>query len=102
MGYGRYVYEFEKDGPYRFLMENSQDGKQWARFMEGPTPASSRLQAKTRASVKAAAAARPPTSVVCSALRTGLAPVKCPFTQPNITRAPSVTATEVYSAVAAL
>ena len=29
MGYGRYNYTFEKDGTYRFVMENSQDGKQW-------------------------------------------------------------------------
>ena len=35
MGHGRYSYDFQKDGLYRFTIENSQDGKQWALFMEG-------------------------------------------------------------------
>jgi len=35
MGQGRYTYDFEADGKYRFKIENSQDGKQWATFMEG-------------------------------------------------------------------
>jgi len=35
MGHGRYIYTFEKDGQYRFQIENSQDGKQWQKFMDG-------------------------------------------------------------------
>jgi len=35
MGHSRYIYTFEKDGRYKFVIENSQDGKQWATFMEG-------------------------------------------------------------------
>src|SRR5205807_5051945 len=50
----------------------------------------------------AAAAASPPTSAVCRALRCGLAPVKRPLTKPNISRADRVTATEKGSAAGAL
>src|SRR5262249_62207249 len=35
MGHGRYAYEFQGDGSYRFSIENSQDGKQWSKMMEG-------------------------------------------------------------------
>mgnify|MGYP003580399889 CR=1 FL=1 len=35
MGQGRYIYDFEGEGKYRFKIENSQDGKQWSTFMEG-------------------------------------------------------------------
>lgn len=35
MGRHRYTYTFEGEGRYTFLIENSQDGKQWAPFMEG-------------------------------------------------------------------
>ena len=35
MGHGRYSYEFEGEGKYRFRIDNSQDGKQWVPFMEG-------------------------------------------------------------------
>jgi hypothetical protein len=35
MGKSRYLYQFEGDGRYQFWIEQSQDGKQWARFMEG-------------------------------------------------------------------
>jgi len=35
MGHGRFSYEFEGEGKYRFKIENSTDGKQWALFMEG-------------------------------------------------------------------
>jgi uncharacterized protein DUF1579 len=35
MGHGRFSYEFAADGKYNFTLENSQDGKQWATFMEG-------------------------------------------------------------------
>jgi hypothetical protein len=35
MGQGRYTYDFEGEGRYRFKIENSQDGKQWTTFMEG-------------------------------------------------------------------
>jgi hypothetical protein len=35
MGHSRYVYTFEGEGRYAFKIENSQDGKQWATFMEG-------------------------------------------------------------------
>ena len=35
MGQGRYTYDFEADGKYRFKIENSKDGKQWSTFMEG-------------------------------------------------------------------
>ncbi len=34
MGHGRITYDFEKGGRYRFTMENSQDGKQWTKFLE--------------------------------------------------------------------
>lgn len=34
MGHSRYVYTFEGEGRYAFRLENSQDGKQWATFME--------------------------------------------------------------------
>ncbi|HEV8374818.1 MAG TPA: DUF1579 family protein [Candidatus Polarisedimenticolia bacterium] len=35
MGQGRYIYEFEGDGRYRFKIENSPDGNNWTTFMEG-------------------------------------------------------------------
>lgn len=35
MGHARYVYRTEADGKYTFKLENSQDGKTWATFMEG-------------------------------------------------------------------
>ena len=35
MGHGRYIWEFESVDRHTFRMENSQDGKQWATFMEG-------------------------------------------------------------------
>jgi len=35
MGLSRYVYHFEGDGRYTFRIDNSQDGKKWATFMEG-------------------------------------------------------------------
>ena len=35
MGHGRFTYEFQGEGRYHFKLENSQDGKQWAAFMEG-------------------------------------------------------------------
>lgn len=35
MGHSRYTYIMEKDGRYRFRIENSQDGKEWAPFMDG-------------------------------------------------------------------
>jgi uncharacterized protein DUF1579 len=35
MGHSRYTYALEGEGRYSFLLENSQDGKQWASFMEG-------------------------------------------------------------------
>jgi len=35
LGHARYIYTFEKDGRYKFAIQNSQDGKQWATFMEG-------------------------------------------------------------------
>jgi hypothetical protein len=35
MGHSRFTYEFQGEGRYRFLIENSQDGKQWVRMMEG-------------------------------------------------------------------
>jgi len=35
MGHSRYTYTFEKDGQYKFSIENSQDGKQWSTFMDG-------------------------------------------------------------------
>ena len=35
MGHSRYTYDFQGEGRYRFLIENSQDGKQWMPFMEG-------------------------------------------------------------------
>jgi hypothetical protein len=35
MGHSKYVYTFDGDGRYRFGIEQSQDGKQWATFMEG-------------------------------------------------------------------
>src|SRR5947208_1920101 len=35
MGQGRFTYEFEREGKYRFKLENSRDGKEWTTFMEG-------------------------------------------------------------------
>ncbi len=35
MGHSRYTYTMEGEGRYRFLIENSQDGKAWKPFMEG-------------------------------------------------------------------
>jgi len=35
MGFSRYIYVLESDGKYTFRIDNSQDGKQWATFMEG-------------------------------------------------------------------
>lgn len=35
MGHSRFTYEFQDERRYRFLIETSQDGKQWARMMEG-------------------------------------------------------------------
>ena len=35
MGHGRYTYEIQGEGKYRFTIENSQDGKNWAMFMDG-------------------------------------------------------------------
>jgi hypothetical protein len=35
MGRSRYVYTLQGEGRYSFLIENSQDGKSWAPFMEG-------------------------------------------------------------------
>ena len=35
MGQGRYSYEMQGEGRYRFTIENSQDGKNWAMFMDG-------------------------------------------------------------------
>jgi hypothetical protein len=35
MGHGRYIYEMQGEGRYRFTIENSQDGKNWAMFMDG-------------------------------------------------------------------
>ena len=35
MGQGRYTYEMQGEGKYRFTIENSQDGKTWAMFMDG-------------------------------------------------------------------
>jgi hypothetical protein len=35
MGHSRYVYDFEGENRYRFTIENSQDGRKWATFMEG-------------------------------------------------------------------
>lgn len=35
MCHSRYIYEFEGDGRYTFRIQNSQDGKEWATFMEG-------------------------------------------------------------------
>lgn len=35
MGQSRYVYTVEQGGRYDFLIEQSQDGKQWSRFIEG-------------------------------------------------------------------
>jgi hypothetical protein len=34
MGHGRYIYTFESEGRYRFRIEQSQDGKSWAPFMD--------------------------------------------------------------------
>ena len=53
----------------------------------------------SRAMPKAVAAAIPPISDVCNALRIGPAPVKWPFTYPKMTSAIKVTLTEVVSAV---
>ena len=35
MGHHRYVYTFEGEGRHTFKLEQSQDGKTWATFMEG-------------------------------------------------------------------
>ena len=35
MGHSRYTYLFEGEGRYTFRIDQSQDGKQWAPFMEG-------------------------------------------------------------------
>ena len=35
MGHSRLSYQFEGAGRYQFFMEGSQDGKQWAKMMEG-------------------------------------------------------------------
>jgi uncharacterized protein DUF1579 len=35
MGHARYTYTFESEGRHTFTIENSQDGKSWATFMEG-------------------------------------------------------------------
>src|SRR5215208_604798 len=50
----------------------------------------------------AAAAARPPITTVCRALRTGEAPVNLPFTYPKMASATSVMPTEAGSAILAL
>lgn len=34
MGMSRYSYELEGEGRYRFSIENSQDGKNWTKFMD--------------------------------------------------------------------
>jgi len=34
-GYNRYIYVFEADGRYAFRIEMSQDGKNWAPFIDG-------------------------------------------------------------------
>jgi hypothetical protein len=33
-GHGRYVYDFEGAGAYRFRIESSNDGENWIRFMD--------------------------------------------------------------------
>ena len=35
MGQSRYSYVFEAENSFRFIIENSRDGKNWATFMEG-------------------------------------------------------------------
>lgn len=35
MGHSRYTYTFARDGAYSFKIEMSQDGKQWAPFIDG-------------------------------------------------------------------
>jgi len=35
MGHARYTYTMKGDGKYAFGISNSQDGKQWAQFMDG-------------------------------------------------------------------
>lgn len=35
MGHARYVYTMAGDAKYKFRIDNSQDGKSWATFMEG-------------------------------------------------------------------
>ena len=35
MGHSRRIYVFEEENRYRFTIENSQDGRKWATFMEG-------------------------------------------------------------------
>lgn len=35
MGQNRYSYVFEAENSFRFIIENSRDGKNWATFMEG-------------------------------------------------------------------
>jgi hypothetical protein len=34
MGHSRYTYDLQGEGRYKFTIENSQDGQQWAPFME--------------------------------------------------------------------
>jgi hypothetical protein len=34
-GHGRYTYTFLGDGRYEFMLEGSQDGRNWSQFMEG-------------------------------------------------------------------
>ena len=34
IGHSRYSYDFQGEGRYRFMIENSQDGKEWVPFME--------------------------------------------------------------------
>jgi hypothetical protein len=60
------------------------------------------LYERERAMTNAAAAASPPISTVCSALRAGRAPVKRPLIQPKTARAVPVTAIDHGSAPCAL
>lgn len=34
MGHSRYTYDLQGEGRYKFMIEHSQDGKQWTPFME--------------------------------------------------------------------
>jgi hypothetical protein len=34
MGHSRHTYRLEGDDRFSLLMENSRDGKQWAKFLE--------------------------------------------------------------------